>query len=71
MRCRAHDRERCRLHRRLTQIGAASGALQAAARQLLDDHICHCPAQAAQASVEVHHERFDEVSLAIARFLRA
>ncbi|GIG26458.1 MULTISPECIES: metal-sensitive transcriptional regulator [Cellulomonas] len=55
----------------LTQIAAASGALQAVARQLLDDHIRHCLSQAAQASADVQDERVDEVSQAIARLLRA
>ena len=55
----------------LTQVSAASRALQSAALVLLDQHLRHCLSQAAQAGGELHEEKVHEASAAIARLVRS
>jgi DNA-binding FrmR family transcriptional regulator len=55
----------------LTQLSAASHALQSVALALVEQHLRHCLADAAQAGGEVHEEKVHEASLAIARLVRS
>jgi CsoR family transcriptional regulator, copper-sensing transcriptional repressor len=55
----------------LTQIAAATNALQAVAAQLLEDHLAHCVANATRQSGEVADEKIKESSAAIARLVRS
>ena len=54
----------------LTQVAAATKALQQVALGLLDDHVQHCVAIAARASTEEADEKLAEVSRAVALTLR-
>ena len=55
----------------LTQVSAATKALEAVALGLLDDHLRHCMTHAAQdASVDLD-EKVTEASAAIARLVRS
>src|SRR5690554_757674 len=54
----------------LTQISAATKALETVALQLLDDHLSHCVAEAALAGGPVAAEKLTEASAAIARLVR-
>ena len=55
----------------LTQVSAATKALEAVALGLLDDHLRHCMTHAAQdASVDLD-AKVDEASAAIARLVRS
>lgn len=54
----------------LTQISAASSALQAVARGLLDDHLAHCVVDAARQGPEEARDKLAEVSAALARLVR-
>ena len=55
----------------LTQISAATSALQGLALALLDDHIRHCVVQAAQSDPNELTTKLDEATAAIARLVRA
>ena len=54
----------------LTQVTAATKALEAVALGLLDDHLRHCISHAAGASADLDHQ-IDEASAAIARLVRS
>lgn len=54
----------------LTQVSAATKALERVALALLDDHLSHCVAQAAAEGGEVSAEKLHEASQAIARLVR-
>jgi DNA-binding FrmR family transcriptional regulator len=55
----------------LTQISAASSALKRVAVGLLDDHVRHCVAEAAQDGGEARDAKVAEASAAIERLLKA
>jgi DNA-binding FrmR family transcriptional regulator len=55
----------------LTQISAATRALQAVALELLDDHLSHCVAQAMEAGGPEADAKIAEASSAIARLVRS
>jgi DNA-binding FrmR family transcriptional regulator len=55
----------------LTQISAATKALQAVALQLLDDHLAHCVAHAVGEGGDVADGKLREASEAIARLVRS
>ena len=55
----------------LTQVSAASRALQSVALVLLDEHMRHCLSEAAQVGGELHQEKVHEASAAIARLVRS
>jgi CsoR family transcriptional regulator, copper-sensing transcriptional repressor len=55
----------------LTQISAATKALQAVALSLLEDHLGHCVADAMTGGGEVADEKLREASAAIARLVRS
>ncbi|MEV0680586.1 metal-sensitive transcriptional regulator [Actinosynnema sp. NPDC050436] len=55
----------------LTQISAATKALQAVSLGLLDEHLKHCVAQAAAEGGEVAEEKLAEASAAITRLVRS
>jgi DNA-binding FrmR family transcriptional regulator len=55
----------------LTQISAATKALQAVSLGLLEDHIGHCVVEAARESDEAAHAKVREASDAIARLVRS
>lgn len=55
----------------LTQIAAASKALQSVSLGLLDDHLKHCVAEAAGEGGAVADEKIREASDAIARMVRS
>lgn len=55
----------------LTQVSAASRALQGVALILLDDHMHHCLAEAARAGEAVQADKIREASEAIARLVRS
>jgi DNA-binding FrmR family transcriptional regulator len=55
----------------LTQISAATKALETVALSLLDDHLSHCVAQAAAEGGPVAEEKIREASAAIARLVRS
>jgi DNA-binding FrmR family transcriptional regulator len=54
----------------LTQVSAATKALQAVALKLMDEHLSHCVADAAAQGGKVADERIAEASAAIARLVR-
>ena len=54
----------------ITQISAATHALQEVALGLLDDHARHCLARAAAADPEQAEEKFDELNAALRRAWR-
>lgn len=54
----------------VTQVSAATKALERVALALLDDHLSHCVAQAAAEGGEVAAEKLKEASDAIARLVR-
>lgn len=54
----------------ITQITAATKALERVALALLDDHLSHCVADAAAAGGEVSQEKLREASEAVARLVR-
>lgn len=53
----------------LTQVSAATKALERVALSLLDDHLRHCVAEAADEGGETAAEKLREASKAIARFV--
>ena len=55
----------------LTQVAAATKALQAVAVELLTDHLAHCMADAAREGGEVAEVKLREASAAIARLVRS
>jgi CsoR family transcriptional regulator, copper-sensing transcriptional repressor len=55
----------------LTQVSAATKALQSVALGLLDDHLGHCVTQAATEGGEVADAKVREASEAIARLVRS
>jgi CsoR family transcriptional regulator, copper-sensing transcriptional repressor len=55
----------------LTQISAATKALQSVALMLLDEHLTHCVSHAVQAGGDGAEEKFNEASAAIARLVRS
>ena len=55
----------------LTQVSAATKALETVALQLLDDHLSHCVAEAAREGGAVADEKIREASAAIARLVRS
>ena len=54
----------------LTQVSAATKALERVALELLDDHLRHCVASAASEGGSVAAEKLHEASAAIARLVR-
>ena len=54
----------------VTQVSAATKALERVALALLDDHLSHCVAEAAQQGGEVSAAKLKEASDAIARLVR-
>ena len=55
----------------LTQVSAATKALEAVALGLLDEHLKHCVTQAAAQGGAVADEKVAEASAAIARLVRS
>jgi CsoR family transcriptional regulator, copper-sensing transcriptional repressor len=55
----------------LTQVAAATKALQAVALGLLDEHLGHCVAEATRAGGEEADAKVREASAAIARLVRS
>ncbi len=55
----------------LTQVSAATKALEAVALSLLDEHLHHCVAQAVQQGGEESAAKIGEASAAIARLVRS
>jgi CsoR family transcriptional regulator, copper-sensing transcriptional repressor len=55
----------------LTQISAATKALQAVALALLDDHLNHCVADALAEGGDVATQKVSEATEAIARLVRS
>ncbi|HEX8759508.1 MAG TPA: metal-sensitive transcriptional regulator [Pseudonocardiaceae bacterium] len=55
----------------LTQVSAATKALQAVALGLLDEHLKHCVTQAAAQGGQVTDAKVAEASAAIARLVKA
>jgi DNA-binding FrmR family transcriptional regulator len=54
----------------LTQVSAATKALQQVALALLDDHLRHCVREAARTDPDAGATELDEVSLELGRLLR-
>jgi CsoR family transcriptional regulator, copper-sensing transcriptional repressor len=55
----------------LTQVSAATKALQAVALGLLEDHLTHCVRQAAEQGGPEADEKVQEAAQAIARLVRS
>ena len=55
----------------LTQVSAATKALEAVALGLLDEHLKHCVTQAAAAGGTLADEKVAEASAAIARLVKS
>ena len=55
----------------LTQVSAATKALQAVALELLEDHLSHCVADALAAGGARAQEKVAEASAAVARLVRS
>lgn len=55
----------------LTQVSAATKALQSVALALLDDHMAHCLVDAARQGGAEQEEKLTEASQAIARLVRS
>jgi DNA-binding FrmR family transcriptional regulator len=55
----------------LTQVSAATKALQSVALNLLDEHLNHCVVHAARAGGEEQEQKLQEASAAIARLVRS
>ena len=55
----------------LTQVSAATKALQSFSLELLDEHISHCVVEAAQRGGADAEQKVTEVSHAIARLVRS
>jgi DNA-binding FrmR family transcriptional regulator len=54
----------------LTQVSAATKALQSVALKLMDEHLSHCVAEAASEGGKVADDKIAEASAAIARLVR-
>jgi DNA-binding FrmR family transcriptional regulator len=55
----------------LTQVSAATRALENVALGLLDDHLAHCVAEAAAEGGDVADQKIAEASAAIARLVKS
>ena len=55
----------------LTQVSAATKALETVALALLEDHLTHCVAEASAQGGAVAEEKIREASAAIARLVRS
>jgi DNA-binding FrmR family transcriptional regulator len=55
----------------LTQVSAATKALQAVALGLLDDHLAHCVIEAVAEGGQVAEDKLAEANSAIARLVRS
>jgi DNA-binding FrmR family transcriptional regulator len=55
----------------LTQISAATRALETIGLALLDDHLTHCVAEASAQGGQVAQDKIREASAAIARMVRS
>jgi len=55
----------------LTQVSAATKALENVALALLDDHLTHCVAEASAQGGQVGEDKMREASAAIARLVRS
>jgi DNA-binding FrmR family transcriptional regulator len=55
----------------LTQVSAATKALENVALALLEDHLAHCVAEAAREGGTVADDKIKEASAAIARLVRS
>lgn len=55
----------------LTQVSAATKALQAVALGLLDEHMAHCVVNAARSGGAEQEQKLKEASAAIARLVRS
>jgi DNA-binding FrmR family transcriptional regulator len=55
----------------LTQVSAATKALEAVALGLLDEHLRHCVTQAAATGGDVAEQKVAEASAAIARLVKS
>lgn len=55
----------------LTQISAATKALESVALMLLDEHLSHCVSHAIKEGGDVADEKIAEASAAIARLVRS
>ena len=55
----------------LTQVSAATKALETVALSLLDDHLSHCVAEATAQGGAVAEDKIREASAAIARLVRS
>ena len=55
----------------LTQVSAATKALQAVALNLMDTHLSHCVAEAAAEGGEVAQKKIAEASAAISRLVKS
>ncbi len=55
----------------LTQVSAATKALETVALSLLDDHLNHCVAEATSQGGAVAEDKIREASAAIARLVRS
>jgi CsoR family transcriptional regulator, copper-sensing transcriptional repressor len=55
----------------LTQVSAATKALQSFALSLLDEHLAHCVADAVAQGGEEAQQKVEEASAAIARLVRS
>ena len=55
----------------LTQVSAATKALETVALALLDDHLTHCVAEASAQGGQVGEDKMREASAAIARLVRS
>ena len=55
----------------LTQVSAATKALQAVALSLLDEHLAHCVTDAARQGGDIADAKVKEASQAIARLVRS
>ena len=55
----------------LTQVSAATKALESVALSLLEDHLAHCVAQATAQGGPIAEEKLREANAAIARLVRS
>jgi DNA-binding FrmR family transcriptional regulator len=55
----------------LTQVSAATKALETVALSLLEDHLAHCIAEASEQGGAVAEEKLREASAAIGRLVRS
>ncbi|MEX7472685.1 metal-sensitive transcriptional regulator [Mycobacterium adipatum] len=55
----------------LTQISAATKALESVALMLLDEHLSHCVRDAIHQGGDMAEQKIDEASAAIARLVRS